>query len=345
MLRRLSTYVRGNNQIKRGTAKLTKTALITGISGQDGSYLSKLLLEKGYRVFGLVRRLSAVENNTIRLKFLGVAEDVEFLEGDITDTGSLTQAIQISKPDEVYNLAAQSMVNSSWSAPAMTGQVSGIGVCNMLEAIRQEIPTARFFQASSSEIFGRVVGTVQVETSPFQPRSPYGVAKLYAHWLTRNYRESFNLHASSGILFNHESPLRGLEFVTRKVTHAVAQIKLGMANELRLGNIDARRDWGHAADHVRAMWLMLQQQVPDDYVIATGRAVSVRDMCRIAFNYVGLDMEHHVIIDPALFRPAEIEVLCGGPAKAEEKLGWAATTPLEDMIHEMVEADLKRLHP
>jgi GDPmannose 4,6-dehydratase len=326
-----------------GICGLTKIALLTGVSGQDGSYLSKLLLEKGYTVYGLVRRLSAPESNQARLKYLGLADHIQYLEGDVTDPESLAKALRQTKPDEVYNLAAQSQVNSSWDAPALTGQVTGIGVCNMLEALRREQPSARFFQASSAEIFGRVVESVQVETSPFQPRSPYGVAKLYAYWLTRNYREGFNLHASSGILFNHESPLRGLEFVTRKVTNAVAQIKLGLAQELRLGNIDAKRDWGHAADFVKAMWLMLQQDVPDDYVLATGRAVTVRDMCRIAFTHVGLDMDNHVVIDPKLFRPAEVEMICGGPAKAKAVLGWEATTTLEDMIHEMVDADLKRL--
>jgi GDPmannose 4,6-dehydratase len=322
---------------------LAKTALITGISGQDGAYLSKLLLEKGYSVYGLVRRSTTTENNQSRLKYLQIADEIQFLDGDITDLSSLNKAIRISKPDEVYNLAAQSMVKSSWHTPAMTGQVTGIGLCNMLEALRNENPTARFFQASSSEMFGKVAEPVQLETSPFHPRSPYGVAKLYAHWLTVNYRESFGMHASSGILFNHESPLRGIEFVTRKVTNGVAQIKLGLTNELRLGNIDVKRDWGHAVDHVRAMWLMLQQDVADDYIIATGRAISVRDMCRIAFSYVELEMDQHVIIDPTLFRPAEIEMLCGGPAKAKAKLGWEATTTLEQMIHEMVDADLRRL--
>lgn len=322
---------------------MDKRALITGITGQDGSYLAKLLLEKGYKTFGLVRRSSTAENNELRLKWLGIAQDVHFIDGDITDLSSVIRAVHESRPDEVYNLAAQSFVKSSWQTPLLTGEVTGLGVCNVLEAIRFGCPTAKFYQASSSEMFGKVQEPVQSEATPFYPRSPYGVSKLYGHWITVNYRESFGMHASSGILFNHESPLRGIEFVTRKVTDGVARIKLGLADNLRLGNIDVKRDWGHAKDYVRAMWLMLQQDKPDDYVIATGRAVTVRDMCRFAFTHVGLEMDKHLIIDPALFRPAEVELLLGNPAKAKAKLGWEATVTLEDMICEMVDADLQRL--
>ena len=322
---------------------MNKRALITGITGQDGSYLAKLLLQKGYRVFGLVRRSSTAENKELRLKWLGIAQDVQFIDGDITDLPSLIRAVQEAKPDEVYNLAAQSFVKSSWQTPSLTGQVTGLGVCNVLEALRFVNPSARFYQASSSEMFGKVQESIQSETTPFYPRSPYGVSKLYGHWITINYRESFGMHASNGILFNHESPLRGIEFVTRKVTNGVAQIKLGLSDKLKLGNIDVKRDWGHASDYVRAMWLMLQQDKPDDFVIATGRAVSVRDMCKIAFAHVGLDMESHVVIDPDLFRPAEVEMLHGNPAKAKARLGWEPTISLEDMIREMVDADLQRL--
>ncbi len=247
------------------------------------------------------------------------------------------------RPDEVYNLAAQSFVKSSWQQPILTGEVTALGVTNILEAIRLECPQVRFYQASSSEMYGLIQEEMQSETTPFYPRSPYAVAKLYGHWLTVNYRESYGLHASSGILFNHESPLRGIEFVTRKVTDGVARIKLGLKNELRLGNIDAKRDWGHSRDYVEAMWLMVQQEIPDDYVVATGRTTTVRDMCRIAFEYAGLSMDDHLVIDPELFRPAEVDVLLGNPEKAAKKLGWRATTPLEDMIVEMVDADLKRL--
>jgi len=323
--------------------QMAKTALITGINGQDGSYLAKLLLEQGYTVFGLVRKLPTAEMGEQRLNQLGIADHIHFVEGDITDLTSINMVVRNSKPDEIYNLAAQSLVNSSCSTPALTGQVTAIGVCNVLEALRHEKPDARFFQASSSEMFGKVSEPVQTENSLFHPRSPYGVAKVYGHWLTVNYRESFGLHASSGILFNHESPLRGTEFVSRKVTQTVAKIKLGLVRELRLGNIDVQRDWGHARDHVRAMWLMLQQENADDYIIATGKAVSVRDMCKIAFEYVDLNMDDYVVIDPKFFRPADIEKLCGNPQKAKEKLGWVADTSLVEMIHEMVDADLKQL--
>ncbi|NUS21750.1 MAG: GDP-mannose 4,6-dehydratase [Mesorhizobium sp.] len=321
---------------------MTKTALITGITGQDGAYLAQLLLSKGYSVHGLARRSSTADVNTMRLKWLGIENDVRIVDGDIADLSGLTRTMRNVRPDEVYNLAAQSFVTSSWQQPILTGNVTGIGVTNVLEALRLEIPEARFYQASSSEMYGLVQEPVQSETTPFHPRSPYAVAKVYGHWITVNYRESFGLHASSGILFNHESPLRGIEFVTRKVTDAVARIKKGLARELRLGNIDAKRDWGHSRDYVRAMWLMLQQDQPDDYVVATGRTTTVRDMCRIAFEYVGLKMDDHLVIDPDLFRPAEVEILHGNPAKAQAKLGWEATISLEEMIHEMMDADLAR---
>ena len=320
-----------------------KTAFITGLTGQDGAYLAALLLEKGYNVHGLVRRSSTAEINDLRLRWLGIADDVTFVDGDMMDLSGIVRAVKQVRPDEIYNLAAQSFVTSSWQQPLLTGQVTGIGVTNVLEAMRIEAPDARFYQASSSEMFGLTQNEVQSEDTPFYPRSPYAVAKVYGHWITVNYRESFNLHASSGILFNHESPLRGIEFVTRKVTDAVARIKLGKAKELRLGNIDARRDWGHSKDYVRAMWLMLQQDEADDYVIATGRATTVRDMCQIAFQHVGLDMNEHVVIDPDLFRPAEVDLLCGNPEKARTKLGWEPKIGLEEMIREMVDADMKRL--
>ncbi|RWB74597.1 MAG: GDP-mannose 4,6-dehydratase [Mesorhizobium sp.] len=321
---------------------MTKTALITGITGQDGAYLAQLLLSKGYEVHGLARRSSTADVNTMRLKWLGIQDDVRIVDGDITDLSGLTRTMRDVRPDEVYNLAAQSFVKSSWQQPILTSNVTGIGVTNVLEALRLEVPGARFYQASSSEMYGLIQEPMQSETTPFHPRSPYAVAKAYGHWITVNYRESFGLHASSGILFNHESPLRGIEFVTRKVTDAVARIKMGLARELRLGNIDARRDWGHSRDYVRAMWLMLQQGEPDDYVVATGRTTTVRDMCRIAFEHVGLKMDDHLVIDPDLFRPAEVEILLGNPAKAKAKLGWEATISLEEMIHEMVDADLAR---
>jgi GDPmannose 4,6-dehydratase len=320
-----------------------KTAFVTGITGQDGAYLAELLLEKGYRVTGLVRRSSTSEINDLRLKWVGVEKDVELIDGDLTDLSGLIRTVKDIRPDEIYNLAAQSFVKSSWQQPLLTGEVTGLGVTNILEAMRIEAPEARFYQASSSEMYGRIQEDMQSETTPFYPRSPYAVAKLYGHWITVNYRESFDLHASSGILFNHESPLRGIEFVTRKVTDGVARIKLGLAKELRLGNIDAKRDWGHSKDYVKAMWLMLQQDVADDYVIATGVTTTVRDMCKIAFSHVGLTLEDHLVIDPDLFRPAEVDVLLGNPAKAKAKLGWATEVTLEEMIVEMVEADLKRL--
>ena len=320
-----------------------KTALITGVTGQDGAYLSHLLLGKGYRVCGMLRRSSTADVNDVRLRWLGIAGDVELIDGNLTDLSSLIRIVRDVKPDEVYNLGAQSFVKASWGQPLLTGNVTGVGCANILEAVRLERPEARFYQASSSEMYGLIQEPVQSETTPFYPRSPYAAAKLYAHWMTVNYRESFGLHASSGILFNHESPLRGIEFVTRKVTDGVARIKLGLAKELRLGNIDAKRDWGHARDYVQAMHLMLQQDEADDYVVATGVTTTVRDMVAIAFRHVGVPMDDHLVIDPDLFRPAEVDVLLGDPAKAKAKLGWSATTTLDEMITEMVEADLKRL--
>lgn len=320
-----------------------KRALITGITGQDGAYLAQLLLEKGYEVHGIVRRSSHAGVFDHRLKWLGIADRVTLHDGNLIDLSSLCRILKNVQPDEVYNLAAQSFVTASWQQPILTGQVTGLGAVNLLEAVRMLRPQARFYQASSSEMFGLIQENVQNESTPFYPRSPYGVAKLYAHWMTINYRESFGLHASSGILFNHESPLRGVEFVTRKVTDGVARIKLGLSKELRLGNIDAKRDWGHARDYVRAMWIMLQQDTPDDYVVATGRTTTVRSMCEIAFSHVGLNVSDHLVVDPELFRPAEVDVLLGNPAKAEATLGWKAETTLEAMIQEMVEADLYRL--
>lgn len=322
---------------------MSKRALVTGITGQDGAYLSRLLLQKGYEVYGLVRRSSTADVNTVRLKWLGIDNDVRLVDGNLTDLSGLIRSIREIKPDEVYNLAAQSFVKSSWQQPLLTGSVTGLAVGNVLEAVRLEQPDAHFYQASSSEMYGMIQEPMQSEATPFYPRSPYAVAKLYGHWLTVNYRESFGLHASSGILFNHESPLRGIEFVTRKVTDGVARIKLGLEQQLSLGNIDAKRDWGHAADYVEAMWLMLQQETADDYVVATGRTTTVRDMCRIAFEFAGLDMDEHLAIDPALFRPAEVDVLLGNPAKAKRQLNWEATTSLEEMVQEMVEADIARL--
>jgi len=320
-----------------------KRAFVTGVTGQDGAYLSRLLLEKGYEVYGLVRRSSSAEIVDTKLRWLKIQNDIRFIDGNLLDTSALNRAVRDVKPDEVYNLAAQSFVRSSWSQPLLTGQVTGIGALNVLEAVRMEAPQARFYQASSSEMYGLVQEPIQSEKTPFYPRSPYGVAKVFAHGMTVNYRESFGLHASSGILFNHESPVRGIEFVTRKVTDCVARIKLGVEKELRLGNIDAKRDWGHSNDYVRAMWLMLQQDTPDDYVVATGRTTTVRDMCRIAFDHVGLKMDDHLKIDPALFRPAEVDILLGNPGKAKKKLGWEAMISLEEMIREMVDADLQRV--
>ena len=315
--------------------------MITGITGQDGAYLAKLLLEKGYEVYGVHPRRSS--DTLWRLRYLGIEPEVKLLSGDVTDLPSLIRCLEKSAADEVYNLAAQSFVGTSWEQPELTSNVTGIGVLKVLEAIRIVNPKARFYQASTSEMFGLVQEPMQSETTAFYPRSPYGVAKLYGHWMTVNYRESFALHASSGILFNHESPLRGIEFVTRKVTDAAARIKHGQQSELRLGNIDAQRDWGFAGDYVEAMWLMLQQAHADDYVIATGKTTTVRQMCAIAFAHVGLKFEDHVVIDPQFYRPAEVEVLLGNPAKAMSKLGWTATTDLETLITGMVDADMQRV--
>jgi GDPmannose 4,6-dehydratase len=317
-------------------------ALITGVTGQDGAYLSQLLLAEGYEVFGLLRRSASAEVIDERLRWLGIAGQVRMLDGNLTDLSSLIRAMQEARPDEVYNLAAQSFVKTSWAQPLLTGNVTGLGAHNMLEAVRIAAPQARFYQASSSEMFGRIQAERQNERTPFYPRSPYAFAKLYAHWATVNYRESFGLHASSGILFNHESPLRGIEFVTRKVTDGVARIKLGLARELPMGNLEALRDWGHARDYVRAMWLMLRQETPGDYVVATGRTVSVREMCRIAFAAAGLDWQEFVRVDPAFLRPAEVDVLLGDATLARERLGWAPSVTLEEMLAEMVEADLAR---
>lgn len=320
-----------------------KKALITGITGQDGAYLAQLLLDEGYTIYGVIRRSSHRGVEDHRLRWLGIAERVNLLDGDLGDLSSLVRIVKDVQPDEIYNLAAQSFVVSSWRQPIHTANITALGAGNVLEAMRAEKPDARFYQASSSEMFGLIQAARQNEQTPFHPRSPYAVAKVYAHWLTVNYRESFGFYASSGILFNHESPLRGVEFVTRKVTDAVARIKLGLAGELRLGNLDAKRDWGHARDYVRAMWLMLQQERPDDYVVATGRTTSVRDMCRIAFDHVGLDMDKYVIVDPAFYRPAEVDILLGDASKAAEKLGWKPQIGLEEMIREMVDADLERV--
>ncbi|GAB5376163.1 MAG: GDP-mannose 4,6-dehydratase [Acuticoccus sp.] len=321
---------------------MTKRALITGITGQDGAYLAHNLLNKGYEVCGVVRRSSHFGIADHRLRWLGIEKDVRYIDGNLIDMSSLVRAVVEVQPDEVYNLGAQSYVASSWQQPVLTSQVTGLGPTNMLEAIRIAKPDTRFYQASSSEMFGLVQEAHQNEKTPFYPRSPYGASKLFAHWMTVNYRESYGLHASSGILFNHESPLRGIEFVTRKVTDAVAQIKLGKAKELRLGNIDARRDWGHARDYVEAMWLMLQQDKPDDYVVATGKTTSVREMVHIAFDYVGLNVDDYLVIDPALFRPAEVDILLGDPSKAMTALGWTAKISLKAMIEEMVDADVAR---
>jgi GDPmannose 4,6-dehydratase len=321
----------------------SKRALITGVTGQDGAYLSKLLIDKGYEVHGLLRRSASADVVDARLKWIGVAGKIKLHDGNLTDLSGLIRVLQEVRPTEVYNLAAQSFVKSSWQQPLLTGSVTGLGAANMLEAVRIACPEARFYQASSSEMYGLIQEPIQSETTPFYPRSPYAAAKLYAHWMTVNYRESFGFHASSGILFNHESPLRGIEFVTRKITDGVARIKLGLQDKLALGNLDATRDWGHARDYVKAMWLMLQQDKPDDYVVATGRTTSVRDFCALAFGHVGLKLEDHVVVDERYLRPAEVDVLHGNPAKAREKLGWVPETSLEQLVSEMVEADLARL--
>jgi GDPmannose 4,6-dehydratase len=318
------------------------TCFITGITGQDGAYLAQLMLQKNYRVVGMMRRSSSSDIVGERLRWLGILDQVELVDGNLIDLASLIRLVETIKPDEVYNLAAQSFVAASWHQPLLTGQVTALGAANLLEAVRIARPEARFYQASSSEMYGLIQQPRQNEQTPFYPRSPYAIAKLYAHWMTVNYRESFGMHASSGILFNHESPLRGIEFVTRRVTDGVARIKLGLARELSLGNLDAKRDWGHARDYVRAMWLMLQQEKPGDYVVATGRTTTIRDLCRIAFGHVGLDYEQYVVSRPELRRPAEVDVLLGDAGKALAALGWQPTIRLEEMIAEMVEADLAR---
>src|SRR5664280_2782589 len=318
---------------------MTKTALITGITGQDGSYLTEHLLGKGYRVVGMTRRSSTVANERVA----HVLDRIEVVEGDLLDQASLVEALHTSNPDEVYNLAAQSFVPTSWNQPVLTGEFTGLGVTRVLEAVRHVNPGIRFYQASSSEMFGKVREVPQNELTPFYPRSPYGVAKAYGHFLTVNYRESYGLFAVSGILFNHESPRRGLDFVTRKVSDGVARISLGMAKELRMGNLDSRRDWGFAGDYVRAMWAMLQQPVACDYVVATGIDHSVRDVCRIAFERVGLEYEKYVVADERLLRPAEVDHLLGDPTKAREELAWEPTINFEELIHMMVDADIELL--
>jgi GDPmannose 4,6-dehydratase len=315
-----------------------KRALITGITGQDGSYLAEFLLEKGYKVYGLRRRTSSPIMENIQ----HIVNELEFIDGDLQDLGSLIQAVRISNPDEVYNLAAQSFVGTSWAQPVLTAQSTAIGVTNMLEAVRLVKPEARFYQASSSEMFGKVVETPQVETTPFYPRSPYGVAKVYGHWITVNYRESYDMFACSGILFNHESPRRGVEFVTRKVTDAVARIKLGKQKELRMGNLDSKRDWGFAGDYVKAMWLMLQQDKPDDFVISTGETHTVEELVEIAFSHAGLNWRDYVVIDQRFVRPAEVDLLLGDCSKAKEKLGWKLEVGFEQLVKMMVDNDLKR---
>ena len=316
-----------------------KTAVITGVTGQDGSYLAELLLAKGYEVIGVVRRTS--HDSYERIGHL--LDRVHIVPADLLDQHSLTAVIRDAKPDEVYNLAAQSFVPTSWSQPVLTGEFTALGVTRLLEAIRLAHPEARFYQASSSEMFGKAQETPQKESTPFYPRSPYGVAKVYGHWITVNYRESYGLFAVSGILFNHESPRRGLEFVTRKVTDAVARIKRGRATEVRLGNLEARRDWGFAGDYVDAMWRMLQQEAPTDYVIGTGATHTVRELCEIAFGHVGLDWKQHVVVDPKFVRPAEVDLLLADPARARTELGWTPRTGFQDLVTMMVDADLERL--
>ena len=315
---------------------MAKRALITGITGQDGSYLAEFLLEQGYDVVGMIRRSSTVNFERIR----HIQDKVTLATGDLLDEVSLINLLREHRPSEVYNLAAQSFVQTSFSQPVFTGEVTGLGVTRMLDAIRVVDPGIRFYQASSSEMFGKVQAVPQTESTPFYPRSPYGVAKLYGHWITINYRESYDMYACSGILFNHESPRRGLEFVTRKITNGVARIKLGIDKELRLGNLDAKRDWGYAKDYVRAMYLMLQQDKPDDYVVSTGETYSVRRFCEIAFGHVGLNYADYVVIDERFYRPAEVDLLVGDPGKAKQKLGWQPEVSFEQLVTMMVDADL-----
>jgi GDPmannose 4,6-dehydratase len=315
------------------------TALITGITGQDGSYLADFLLAKGYRVVGMVRRSSTITFERIE----HIQDAVTLEQGDLHDQSSLVDLLERYQPDEIYNLAAQSFVPTSWNQPVLTGEVTALGVTRLLEAMRLVTPKARFYQASSSEMFGKVVEVPQTEATPFYPRSPYGVAKVYGHWITVNYRESYNLFAVSGILFNHESPRRGLEFVTHKITHGAAKIKLGLASELRLGNLDSRRDWGFAGDYVRAMWMMLQREEPDDFVIGTGETHSVREFCEAAFGHVGLDYTQYVLQDERFYRPAEVDLLVSNPDKAGRTLGWEPTVDFKTLVRMMVDADLEKL--
>ena len=314
-------------------------ALITGITGQDGSYLAEALLRKGYEVVGMVRRSSTVNYERIA----HIQGSIDFVNGDLLDQISLIDAIKIHEPDEIYNLAAQSFVQTSFGQPVLTGETTALSVTRMLDAIRIVNPKIRFYQASSSEMFGKVAEVPQTEATPFHPRSPYGVAKVYGHWITVNYRESYNLHASSGILFNHESPRRGLEFVTRKISYGAASIKLGLEEKLSLGNLDAKRDWGFAGDYVEAMWMMLQQEQPDDYVICSGMTHSVREFCDLAFNHLGLNYEDHVVVDEQFFRPAEVDLLVGDYGKAKRVLAWEPSTSFRDLVAMMVEADLALL--
>lgn len=318
---------------------MTKRALITGITGQDGSYLAEFLLSQGYEVFGLVRRTSTIKYERIQ----HIQDQINLIAGDMSDQTSLTNALRESNPFEVYNLAAQSFVQTSWTQPVFTGDVTALGVTRLLDAIRTVNPEIRFYQASSSEMFGKVQEVPQKEDTPFYPRSPYGVAKVYGHWITVNYRESYNLHASSGILFNHESPRRGLEFVTRKIAYHAAAIKLGILNELRIGNTEAQRDWGYAGDYVKAMWLMLQQDTPEDYVVATGETHSVERLLEVAFETVDLNWKDHTVQDERFMRPAEVDLLVGDPSKAEEKLNWKPEVSFEQLIQMMVESDLQAL--
>ena len=317
-------------------------ALVTGVTGQDGSYLADFLLEKGYTVYGLIRRSSTVNFERIR----HIQDKIEILPGDLLDQNSLINAVKESWPEEVYNLAAQSFVPTSWNQPVLTGEFTGLGVTRILEAIRLVKPDVKFYQASSSEMFGKVRETPQNEKTPFYPRSPYGIAKVYGHWITVNYRESYNLFSCSGILFNHESPRRGKEFVSRKVTYGAARIKMGLQKELKMGNLDAKRDWGYARDYVAAMWLMLQQDKPEDYVIATGETHSVRELLGIAFGHLGLDYQDFVVIDSRLVRPAEVDLLLGDASKARQVLGWKPTVTFAELVKMMVDADMERLmHP
>jgi GDPmannose 4,6-dehydratase len=315
------------------------TALITGITGQDGSYLAEFLLGQGYKVVGMVRRSSTITFERIH----HIQDDITLIQGDLHDQSSLVDVMEQYSPDEVYNLAAQSFVPTSWNQPVLTGEVTALGVTRLLEAIRLINPEARFYQASSSEMFGKVREVPQTEDTPFYPRSPYGVAKVYAHWITVNYRESYDMFACSGILFNHESPRRGIEFVTRKITYGVARIKLGRTKELRLGNLDARRDWGYAGDYVEAMWRMLQQDQPEDYVVGTGKTHAVRDLCQLAFGHVGLDYQDYVVQDPRFYRPAEVDLLVADASKSKNILGWTPQVSFEDLVCMMVDADLKRV--